>query len=179
MTLLFLLCHWHRLAKLCMHTDDMLELMELVTVSLGNHLHAFTTETCTAFSTKELRHETEAWIRCHGCKSNHRISSNHQNNAQAAARKARTLNLQTYKLHALGDYMEQIRAYGTIDSYSTQTVSHQSCWSVYLQKFRSSRESLNTILAKIDLLAPAEGCSFHNLPWLNDARRTSVAFEQS
>ena len=162
-----------------MHTDDTLKLMESVTVLLGNHLHAFTTETCAAFSTKELHCETEAWIRHHSRESNHRISSSHQNNAQAAARKARTLNLQTYKLHALGDYMEQIWAYGTIDSYSTQTVSHQSCWSVYLQTFQSSRESLNTILAKIDLLTPAEGCSFHNLPQLNDARRASVTFEQS
>ena len=91
-----------------MHTDDMLELMESVTVSLGNHLCAFTTETCAAFSTKELCRETEAQIRCHGRELNHRISSSHQNNAQAATRKARTLNLQTYKLHALGDYMEQI-----------------------------------------------------------------------
>ncbi|KIM56663.1 hypothetical protein SCLCIDRAFT_132064, partial [Scleroderma citrinum Foug A] len=105
-TLLFLLCHWHGLAKLHMHTDDMLELMESVTVSLGNHLRVFTTETCTAFSTKELCCETEAQIRHHGHESNHRISSSHQNNTQAASRKARTLNLQTYKLHALGDYVK-------------------------------------------------------------------------
>jgi len=127
MTLLFLLCHWHRLAKLCMHTDDMLKLMELVTAALGNHLCVFTTETCTAFSTKELHRETEARMRCQGCESlrKHGISSSQQNNAQATARKVRTLNLQTYKLHALGDYTEQIQRYGTVDSYSTQTVSHQ------------------------------------------------------
>ena len=128
MTLLFLLCHWHGLAKLHMHTDDMLKLMESVTIALGNHLRAFTTETCTAFTTKELRRETEAQIRCQGHKSlqKHGKSSSQQNNAQATAQKVRTLNLQTYKLHALGDYMEQIRTYGTVDSYSTQTVSHQS-----------------------------------------------------
>ena len=127
MTLLFLLCHWHGLAKLRMHTDDTLELMESVTAALGNHLRAFTTETCTAFSTKELHCETEAQMRRQGRKSlrKHGISSSQQNNAQATARKARTLNLQTYKLHALGDYTEQIRRYGTVDSYSTQTVSHQ------------------------------------------------------
>ncbi|KIM58440.1 hypothetical protein SCLCIDRAFT_128264, partial [Scleroderma citrinum Foug A] len=126
-TLLFLLCHWHRLVKLHMHTDNMLDLMELVTVMLGNHLHVFTTETCIAFSTQELHHEAEARIRRQSHKSSLRNgnSSSQQNNAQAATRKARTLNLQTYKLHALGDYMEQIQTYGTINLYSTQIVSHQ------------------------------------------------------
>jgi hypothetical protein len=33
------------------------------------------------------------------------------------------LNLLTYKLHALGDYVRSIRLFGTTDSYSTQIVS--------------------------------------------------------
>jgi hypothetical protein len=36
--------------------------------------------------------------------------------------KVQILNLFTYKLHALGDYVRTIRAFGTTDSYSTQTV---------------------------------------------------------
>ena len=60
MTLLFLLCHWHGLAKLHMHMDSTLELLESVTATLRNHLHMFSGDTCTAFSTKELRHEAEA-----------------------------------------------------------------------------------------------------------------------
>lgn len=40
--------------------------------------------------------------------------------------KAKFLNLSTYKLHALGDYMQTIRLYGTTDSYSTQTVSYRT-----------------------------------------------------
>lgn len=35
----------------------------------------------------------------------------------------KTLNLNTYKDHALGDYVETIRHYGTVDSYSTESVS--------------------------------------------------------
>ena len=98
MMLLFLLCHWHGLAKLHMHTDNTLELMESVTVALGNHLHVFTIETCTALSTKELHCETEAQMRHQGHKSLQKpgISSSLQNNAQATVRKVRTLNLQTY-----------------------------------------------------------------------------------
>ena len=33
------------------------------------------------------------------------------------------LNLNTYKFHALGDYVRNIRLFGTTDSYSTQVVS--------------------------------------------------------
>jgi hypothetical protein len=36
--------------------------------------------------------------------------------------KVQILNLFTYKLHALGDYVRTIRAFGTTDSYSTQIV---------------------------------------------------------
>jgi hypothetical protein len=40
----------------------------------------------------------------------------------------KTLNLETYKLHAMGDYVNTIRAYGTVDSYSTQSVGCLSQW---------------------------------------------------
>jgi hypothetical protein len=38
-------------------------------------------------------------------------------------KKAKTLNLFVYKIHALGDYAATIRLFGTTDSYSTQIVS--------------------------------------------------------
>jgi hypothetical protein len=38
------------------------------------------------------------------------------------ARKQKKLNLRTYKHHALGDYVDTIRRFGTTDSYSTQPV---------------------------------------------------------
>lgn len=37
-------------------------------------------------------------------------------------RRNKTMNLNTYKVHALGDYVETIRKYGTSDSYSTELV---------------------------------------------------------
>jgi hypothetical protein len=40
--------------------------------------------------------------------------------------KLKTLNLFTYKFHALGDYVRTIRLFGTTDSYSTQIVSATS-----------------------------------------------------
>jgi hypothetical protein len=40
-----------------------------------------------------------------------------------AGRRKKTFNLNTYKAHALRDYVETIRRYGTTDSYSTEPVS--------------------------------------------------------
>jgi vacuolar-type H+-ATPase subunit E/Vma4 len=41
----------------------------------------------------------------------------------AGDKKHISMSLLTYKLHALGDYAQTIRQYGTTDSYSSQTVS--------------------------------------------------------
>jgi hypothetical protein len=43
--------------------------------------------------------------------------------AKPLTRHPKTLNLNTYKHHALGDYSATIRKYGTTDSYSTEPVS--------------------------------------------------------
>ena len=40
---------------------------------------------------------------------------------------SRSLNLNTYKFHALGDYPATIRRFGTTDSYSTQAVRSKFC----------------------------------------------------
>jgi hypothetical protein len=39
-----------------------------------------------------------------------------------SGKRRKTFNLLTSKLHALGDYVETIKAFGTTDSYSTQIV---------------------------------------------------------
>ena len=58
--LLFVLCHWHGLTKLCLHTDETLEIFEKVTKDLGNCIHMFAMDACPSFTTKELSHEVEA-----------------------------------------------------------------------------------------------------------------------
>ncbi len=50
----------------------------------------------------------------------------HPEPKKAAGKQRRTLNLKTYKDHALGDYVETIRRYGTTDSYSTETARYLS-----------------------------------------------------
>jgi hypothetical protein len=41
---------------------------------------------------------------------------------QAGKKKLRTLNLNTYKVHALGAYAKAIRKYGSADNYNSQMV---------------------------------------------------------
>jgi hypothetical protein len=118
--LLFVLCHWHGLAKLRLHTDETLDILEMVTKDLGERVRDFAFNTSSSFPTKELRREAEARLRRQAQRSNQGAS--HQTTLHAQTRQHRKLNLQTYKLHALADYPSQIRMYGTTDSYSTQSV---------------------------------------------------------
>jgi hypothetical protein len=62
--LLYLLCQWHGFAKLRIHTDDTLEVMDNVTQSLGATIHVFKVDTCPNFHTKELKREAQGRQRC-------------------------------------------------------------------------------------------------------------------
>lgn len=157
MDLLFVMAHWHSLAKLRMHNDLTLEVMDAVTISLGESLREFKDKTCAAFITRELEREARAHARrqsknaaAKGKKSAtkrpHRASQDvHSEFVDAGAsdqptnepsienaavddqphimdRTLKSFNLNTYKIHALGDYTATIRKYGTTDSYSTELV---------------------------------------------------------
>lgn len=118
--LLCSLAHWHAFAKLRVHTDNTLDILEQATRALGDRLRTFVSETCPLFATKELRREAEARHRRY---IRQQMSGASTVQHGVSVRRQKTLNLQTYKLHALGDYVSQIRLFGTTDSYSTQTVS--------------------------------------------------------
>jgi hypothetical protein len=60
MELLFLLAYWHGLAKLRLHTEKTLNILDNVTRALGMALRAFKKETCPQFDTKELPKEAAA-----------------------------------------------------------------------------------------------------------------------
>jgi hypothetical protein len=61
--LLFVMAHWHGLAKLRAHNDLTLKVLDEVTKLLGVKLRAFSQKTCPAFATRELRQEFNARIR--------------------------------------------------------------------------------------------------------------------
>lgn len=58
--LLFLLAHWHGLAKLRIHTDLTLDILDQTTTSLGKTLRDFQRNTCSAYNTRELVRESNA-----------------------------------------------------------------------------------------------------------------------
>ena len=132
-----------------MHTDVTLELLSQVTISFGTRIRAFQEKTCAAFSTHELEREQAARVRRQdkmkaaaetnsnaqkGKKATAETKSNTQKGTQAttktnsqprkssSGRQPKQFNLNTYKYHALGDYCNTIRRFGTTDSYSTQPV---------------------------------------------------------
>ena len=120
---LFDMAHWHGLAKLHMHTDTTLDLFSRVTASFGNSLREFKEKTCKMYTTRELERERAARMR-RQAKGMTKTSMHQKHNS--GARQPKQLNLKTYKFHALGDYVQTIRQFGTTDSYSTQPVS-SSC----------------------------------------------------
>ncbi|KAF9458454.1 hypothetical protein BDZ94DRAFT_1313287 [Collybia nuda] len=62
--LLFVMAHWRGLAKLHMHTDSTLAILDQTTTMLGQLLRDFHTKTCLSFDTKELPRKANARDRC-------------------------------------------------------------------------------------------------------------------
>jgi hypothetical protein len=52
--------HWHGLAKLQMHSDLTLDIMDELTSSVGCQFHEFKATVCSAYDTPELFQETLA-----------------------------------------------------------------------------------------------------------------------
>lgn len=102
---LFTLCEWHAHAKLRMHTNSTLTGLAAITRRLGMELRAFINKVCTQYVTKELPKETAARTR--------RAANNAKKGkptAPGSFKKTliKMLNLFTYKLHSLGDYVKAI-----------------------------------------------------------------------
>ena len=128
LTLLYHLAEWHAFAKLWVHTEHTLGAMEKATSAIGHRLRSFQDWSHSTFIVKELPSETTArdwWMWKKLLKS----TGSKVQLLLAPARpspKVKKLNLFTYKLHVLGDYVHTIHLFGTTDSYSTQIVCHSS-----------------------------------------------------
>lgn len=121
MQLLYRAAEWHALAKLKMHTESTLKLLEACTTAFGSLMRQFRNKTFADFNTIGLPKESRK--------------------SPSSGRKKRLLNLNTYKFHSLGDYVRTIRLFGSTDGYSTLTVSKQcgSCNPITHACFRASR----------------------------------------
>ena len=126
MKLLYRMAQWHSLAKLRMHTDSTVTYFDNLTTELGQVMRDFEKFTCSEYNTVELPKETAARIRrqAQTAQGTTGATAASQQPAPATAgKRGRTLNLFTYKWHALGDYAATIKQFGTTDSYSTQIAS--------------------------------------------------------
>jgi hypothetical protein len=148
--LLFDLAMWHAYAKLRMHTETTLSDFEVVITSLGQQLRRFAAQTCAQFKTKETPAEVAARGRRVAAKKAKAIPAESMTAKMTKARvavnskhpkkdtsdpKIKKFNLRTYKLHALGDYPNTIRMFGTTDSYSTQIVKSSFFMVVHMLTF--------------------------------------------
>lgn len=148
------MAYWHGLAKLQMHSDLTLEILNQWTTNLGEQFRKFKAKVCNAYHTQELDHEVDARSRRQARESakwvgkgkvgtgvegtaawKPRAGTNTKGKGKEKAipeevpipkllRRKKSFNFQMYKFHALGDYVTSIRHFGTTDSYSTEPV----CW---------------------------------------------------
>ena len=114
--MLFELAKFHAFAKLRLHTDDTLSAFEDAVASLGVAMRRFLAKVCPFFDTRELPKETDS-------RKRRKQASGHNATVNLSA-KSKVFNLGTYKYHRLGDYPAAVREFGTLDSFSTVTVSH-------------------------------------------------------
>lgn len=144
--LLFALAHWHGFAKLRMHTELSLAVLDNNTRILGDKLRNFKSKICVKYPARETKKEQQARLR---------KGKGGDSSKRNTARLPKELNTNTYKWHSLDDYVRQIRMHGCTDSYTTQLVRRcTSCWGHTLIESRTNcSRKRNTVDPKDDLPA--------------------------
>ena len=98
------------------------------TTRLGAILRKFKSTVCKDYDTQNLPSEEAARGRRKAAATAKKPQNQTgrmpapQNKTKARSFKKRFFNLDTYKLHSLGDYVKAIKRFGTTDNTSTQTV---------------------------------------------------------
>ena len=118
--LLFVLTEWHSCAKMRIHTTSSVAHLKELTWEFGIQICHFTHHICPHYDTKELPKEEAARIqqRAAQAKKAHPTATDNMKNPP----KRKTFQLAMYKLHAMGDYIANIKRFGMTDSSSTQAV---------------------------------------------------------
>ncbi|TFK20815.1 hypothetical protein FA15DRAFT_599043, partial [Coprinopsis marcescibilis] len=94
--------------------------LKRLTCDLGDDIWKFILETCSQFNTKELLQEYQA----HTHQAAKKVSAMGNNQKASSLGKQKvTLNINTYKFHALGNIIQSIKMFGTTDNYMSQGVS--------------------------------------------------------
>ena len=116
--LLFIFATWHALAKLHIHTETSLRLLDMATTALGNALRYFVRVTCPTFDTFETSTEYTKRQRQQAAAAPSTSSAT----PSSTGRQRQTFSLKTIKLHFLGDYVSCIKMFGTTDNYNSALV---------------------------------------------------------
>ena len=142
---MFCLAEWHSLAKLRLHSNDSLEFLDQSLKSLSKQLQHFINVTCTAFETKELPSEAAARQRQQQAQAQ---KDSVTNIPSSSTPRVKRFNMLTYKFHALADYINTIKAFGTTDSYTTQIVRKPIQAMCLRFDFSTHRESFLTVSSR-------------------------------
>ncbi|KAG2060721.1 hypothetical protein BDR06DRAFT_986857 [Suillus hirtellus] len=114
-SLLYRFAQWHALAKLRMHSELTLCFFKNTFKDLSKQLREFREFTCAAFVTVELPKEKAARYR--------RFVKQAGSNdvpPESSGPRVKKFNLNTYKFHTMGDYVQTIQLFSTTDSFTTQ-----------------------------------------------------------
>ncbi|KAF9240183.1 hypothetical protein BU15DRAFT_74100 [Melanogaster broomeanus] len=112
-TLLYRFAEWHALAKLRMHTESSLSLLDTTSKTLCRVLRQFRDKTAKVYNTVELPKEL-------GARQRRKKNDCSSTGGQSSVPKPKSFNMSTYKFHAICDYARTVMQFGTTDSYTTQ-----------------------------------------------------------
>jgi hypothetical protein len=110
--LIYNIADLHSLAKLFMHTESTLDCLQGAIKRVGESIRWFANKVCLNIEAFETPKEAEKRRR-RAAKEGHSTPREKQK---------KDFGLEKIKLHAIGDYVEQVRLLGTLDNYSTQPV---------------------------------------------------------
>ncbi|KAF7971982.1 hypothetical protein HWV62_19325 [Athelia sp. TMB] len=100
------------------------DVLDNITTAFGQHMRRFAEDTCSAFDTFETDKEHGARVRAetarHKKRGQNATGQGASMPAGTSGKRRKGYNLMTSKLHALGDYVQQIKLFGTTDSFTTQ-----------------------------------------------------------
>ncbi|KAI0644208.1 hypothetical protein C8Q79DRAFT_914017, partial [Trametes meyenii] len=107
---------WHATAKLRLHTDNTLNVLDIFTVSCGASVRKFARVTCKRYQTYELPRELAA------CGRRTSARADKGKATLVSSKKLKLFNTNTYKFHAMWDYTPSIQGFATGDNWTSQTV---------------------------------------------------------
>lgn len=117
--LVFIANNWFALAKLHQHSDTTLRLLDKLTADLGRVVRQYATQTA---GSNMVELPTEAAARKQ--RSIKQAQAAGTESKAPSAAQPRPFNINTFKLHNLGNYTHDIKMFGTTDSFTTAIVSY-------------------------------------------------------